>query len=151
MYWWCRSVHINYKTVECEDNTQHLQQQQYLMRNYHASTPLDYTIEVLPFCQLPGYSRVLPGLIIPVTGTSNTLYSTSIWAPGTRWFTLEYPGMTPHHPLNHVPWVVFGIYFPRNPFQNENAVSQCLTPHTSLQVRSAGPAAQWACTDRRLI
>ena len=88
---------------------------------------------------------------MPVTGTGNTPYSPSIWAPGTRWFTLETPGMTPYHPLNHVPWVVFRIYSPRNPFQNENAVSQCLTPHTSLAVRSAGPAAQLACTDRRLI
>ena len=41
------------------------------------------------FYELPGYSRVLPGLLIPVTGTSKTSYSSSIWAPGTR--VLGYP------------------------------------------------------------
>ena len=41
-------------------------------------------LEVLPFCQWPGYSRVLPALLIPVTGTSNTSYSPSIWASGSR-------------------------------------------------------------------
>ena len=41
-------------------------------------------LKVLPFYQLPGYSRALPGLLIPFTGTSNISYSPSIWVPGTR-------------------------------------------------------------------
>ena len=42
-----------------------------------------HTLEVLPFCQIPGYSRAIPGQLIPVTGTSNS-YSPSIWGPGTQ-------------------------------------------------------------------
>ena len=42
--------------------------------------PVVKPLEVSPFYQLPGYSRVLPGLLIPVTSTSNTSYSPSIWA-----------------------------------------------------------------------
>ena len=41
-------------------------------------------LDELPFYQLPGHSRVLPGLLVLVTGTSNTSYLPSIWAPGTR-------------------------------------------------------------------
>ena len=41
-------------------------------------------LEVLPFYQLPSYSRVLPGLLIRVMGMSSTSYSPSIWAPDTR-------------------------------------------------------------------
>ena len=49
--------------------------------------PILHTLEVLLFYQPPlvlGYSRVLPGLLVPVTGTSSTSYSPSIWAPGSR-------------------------------------------------------------------
>ena len=55
-------------------------------------------LEMLPFYQLREYSRVLPGLLIPVTGTSNTSYSPCIWAPGTRvpGYSLVYVGNPGH-------------------------------------------------------
>lgn len=39
---------------------------------------------LLPFRQLPGYSRTLPGLLTPVTSTSDTSYAQGIWAPETK-------------------------------------------------------------------
>ena len=66
-------------------------------------------LEVLPFGQSPGYSRVIPDLLIPVTGTSNTILAKYLGPgyPGASQFTLEIPGIATYHPLNHVPWVVF--------------------------------------------
>lgn len=47
-------------------------------------------IDVLLFCQSPGYSRVLPDLPVPVTGSSSTYYSLVF---GTR--VLGYPTCQP--------------------------------------------------------
>ena len=80
-------------------------------------------------------TRVLAS-ITRLANTRVTLHTRRVYGPqvGTRWFTLKNPGMTPYHPLNHVSWVVFRTYSSRNPYQNENAFSQSVTPHSRLQV-----------------
>ena len=125
-----------YHSTWCSSSTaQHTSRKKAHLHPPHESTMYVNVSEMSSlFLPIPGYSRVLPGLLIPVTDTSSPSYSLGIGAPGTQVpgyssdQTFEVRGTATHHPSSQVPW---GHYFvrhrPGNLFHNENTVS-CLSP-----------------------
>ena len=89
-----RSTVVSYGAVERASKfkkrcTVVLNRSHTVQKTYGSRLPSKYQRDpvysrALPVYKLPWYSRVLPGLLIPVTDTSSNSHSPSTWAPVTR-------------------------------------------------------------------